>query len=166
MDSIEEQHREVYAWFGRAAAHSQELETTLKSVLLCHARLNNTVITSQELADLDQSFKMPLGPLIKKVRVQVGLSNHADSQIKAALTKRNFLIHDFFVERAFEFDTDAGRQRMLDELREISAFLLVADKLAIMLLEGLSERIGITKEALEAELARMKLSHDGKKPES
>jgi hypothetical protein len=157
MDLEEEQHREVYAYFGHAAYWSQCLETTLTNILICDGRIHGTARTAEDVDALETSLqKLPLGPLIKRVSERVQFTSGTEELIKRALSKRNFLMHRFFRERAWEFATVEGRHRMLDELREIQAWLCSADKAAHALQMALVSVLGITPELLEAEFQEMK----------
>lgn len=156
MDSDEEQHKEVYAYFGHAAYWSQCLETTLVNLLICDGKLRGEAQTAEVMDALEATLqKLPLGPLIKKVSAQVDLPADTEEHIRRALPHRNFLMHHFFRERAWEFATEAGRRRMLEELREIQATLCVADKAADTLLLALVRLLGITPEWLDAEYKAM-----------
>jgi hypothetical protein len=73
-----------------------------------------------------------------------------------AVEKRNFLIHHFFRERAFEFVTASGRQRMIAELQETQDAVCLAEKLTNSLCLALASKIGIAPLHVEAEVERLR----------
>src|SRR5581483_9553170 len=89
--------------------------------------------------------------VIAEVRAQISLPEKLDEAFKLALARRNSLIHHFMRERAYEFVTAEGRQRMLAELREMQAVALVANGMADEFLMGTAKVLGITPELLESE---------------
>jgi transcriptional regulator with XRE-family HTH domain len=153
----EEEHRGIFAHYGAAASWGQHLETTLMTILMANGRLRGTATTTQEIDALETILgKKTLGNLARTVRAEVQLPEQTEEMIRIALDKRNYLIHHFFSERAFDFNTATGRQKLLTELREIQAILCAANTLARTLLNGLAKVLGITPEMIEAELQEMR----------
>jgi hypothetical protein len=158
LDAEDEEYRDVFTRFGLAAYRVQCLETLLISFLLLDARLNGTAPTVADVEALEVFLqkKKTLGVLISDLRKRVSLPARAEEIMGLAVDKRNFLIHHFFRERAFEFATDAGRKRMLDELRETQAVVYLAEGAAKDLCLALAKVIGLTPEHIEAEVERLR----------
>ena len=65
MDAEEQEHKEVYAHFGAAAARLQTLDTILTNILMVNAHIRGPDITAEELEDLEESLqKRTLGQLL------------------------------------------------------------------------------------------------------
>jgi hypothetical protein len=158
MDMEEEDCKDIYAQVGLAVYWVQCLETTLTNILLFNGRIRGTAPTEQDLDDLEASLQKQktLGGLIKQVQTEAKLPETAEALINEALRKRNFLIHHFFRERAYEWVTAAGRARMRAELQETQAILRTADQTATLLCMALAKLLGITPEWINAEAERMK----------
>jgi len=151
MDTDEQEHKEVFAYFGAAAARLQTLDTILTNILMVNGHIRGPEVTAEELENLEESLqRKTLGQLIAEIRSQVPLPEQLIEVFKSALAKRNFLIHRFMRERAYEFVTPEGRQRMLAELREMQAVAIVANRMADEFLMGMAKVLGITSERLEA----------------
>jgi hypothetical protein len=120
LETHEGQLNAVFACFGSAAQHAQFFEAALKDFLSVCNRINNE---APSMADLDTQAqplqKKTMGELLMLFRKRVEISDDAvTSVLLAALEKRNFLMHRFFLERIEEFNTGAGRRALLVELVE------------------------------------------------
>lgn len=72
-----------------------------------------------------------------------------------ALSKRNWLVHDFFRERATRFVSAAGREQMLREADACRDLFQSADKRLETVVGPLREKAGITYDLLEREYQRI-----------
>jgi hypothetical protein len=80
-------------------------------------------------------------------------------QFKQALKTRNFLAHNFFRERAEELLSFAGRNRLIDELKEMQGRFSDADALLEPRVDQYASRHGITLEVRQAEIEKMLAEH-------
>jgi hypothetical protein len=159
MGTEEEQHRDVYAQFGAVACRVASFETILANILLLHARLTGKAPTADDLERMEEEFQQKrytLGAFIKEVRAAVPVPEQTERLMKEALDRRNYLMHSFFRDKALEFVTEAGRARMMEELRLTEATVLTADKLTTKLALELARHLGITLETIAAEVEQMR----------
>jgi hypothetical protein len=155
---IEKQHKDVYAHFGAVAGRVAALEMVLTQMVLLNAKRNGKVTTDEDFENMEAALQnsQTLGRLIKTVNAQVALPDLTEQVMGEALMRRNFLMHHFFRERAFEFETEAGRKRLVKELMEAHAYVLVATKLASDLCLNMAADFGITIEDIETEAERLR----------
>jgi hypothetical protein len=153
MLDVENDHcKTVYAHFGLAAYYAQCFETSLGLFFLVERKLNHTKMTAHEFDALELVFqKKTLGALIKSFREQVSVGNEYEAVLDNALDRRNFLTHHFFRARAEYWMSERGRQKMLDELAEITDDLRKADGVIIAMYMAMTKALGITDQILEEE---------------
>ena len=92
--------------------------------------------------------KMTLGRLIERVQSLAEMSEELKSSIAEALTRRNFLAHHFFYERAVQFMTDVGRLVMTAELESDIDLLQKVDQDMSDFVAPYLARIGYTEASL------------------
>ncbi len=156
--SLEDEHREVYLHFGAVAARVSGFETVLMNILLMVAKRGGKLTTDAELDELEQKLhnSKTLGELIGDVVKEVPIEEKVKKLMADALKRRNFLMHRFFRERVFAFETAAGRKRMVEELKEAHAYVLVATNFAGQLAMDIGKHFGMTPEAIAEEAERMR----------
>lgn len=67
---------------------------------------------------MSKHFGRTLGALVRKLRKGVDVSEAQANKLEEALTKRNWLAHRYFWDRAGHFMSPRGREKMIRELRE------------------------------------------------
>jgi hypothetical protein len=75
--------------------------------------------------------------------------------LRRALTKRNWLAHDFFRERATQFLNPTGRERMLAEVDDCRAEFDAADQSLEQIVTPLRTAAGLTDERLREAYAQL-----------
>lgn len=121
LKSEEGQLNAVFACFGSAAQHGQFFEAALSEFLKVY---NQICVKSLSLADLEtvgsKLQKKTIGQLLTQFRKHVTVnSTDVSDCLNNALIQRNFLIHEFFLQRDQNFATEKGRMAMLSELVSI-----------------------------------------------
>lgn len=157
----EEQSKDVCAGFGAVAVRVASFESNLTNILLLNARLNGRAPTEQDLDMIEEELhkkKVTLGGLIRKVAKEIVIPAPIQQLIDDALDRRNHLMHRFFYENAFEFETGKGRLKMLEDLKMTEAVVLSADKLTTTLTMDLAKHLGITSEVVRAEADALRQS--------
>lgn len=117
--------KEVYAHFGLAIYLAQVLEHGIVNTLVCAdlvpRRARHVSSKEQWASEFDAfmggHFENTLGKLIKILQKQVTVPAALEKTLREALRLRNFLAHGFFRERAVEFASFSGREKMLVELK-------------------------------------------------
>ena len=103
IDPESAQIREVYAYFGLAMYQAQCLERQLAMILATKYGPGPTRITSREFdALLERLFRRTLGHLVNEIGALVEVSEDEKEQLRDALSKRNWLAHHYFWNRAVE----------------------------------------------------------------
>jgi len=116
-----------------------------------------TLLTEKDVDALfERSQRKTLGQLLADLRQHVTLPSELEDSLREALADRNYLIHHFFVVHDIDFMSDVGRERMVAELRQIATRFQVLDRQLEPVTHSLFERLGITAQLVQAELARMK----------
>jgi hypothetical protein len=141
--------KEVYAFYGLAAYFGQVFEKGMLNLLMT-LHSEDTEMTLEHYDSIESSYNSnTLGQLLRHARERVGMSPNTDEVLNQALSKRNWLVHHYFVERAVAFHTENGRKDMIEELREIAELFHRADEAITSIYRPFHERRGITKESLK-----------------
>jgi transcriptional regulator with XRE-family HTH domain len=159
MSTEEERYKEVLAHFGAAACRVSSLETNLTNVLLLSARLGGKAPTANDLDKIEDEYqkkKYTLGAFIRDAKAAVAVPDMTERVMNDAVRLRNYLMHNFFRDKAFEFSTEAGRKRMVGELQKTEAKVLTADRMMTDLGMKLAEHLGITLEDVNKEAERLR----------
>lgn len=162
MDDENEQIKEVYARFGLAVYFAQVLEHGIVNALLVASLIPSRRHLAPSIQDwaaevdsfTGRHFEDTMGRLIKSLRSVTTLSVDLEDLLRVALSKRNWLVHDYFRERAEEFISNTGRQVMLKEIEECSELFQAADDSLDSIVRPLRSSQGITDEWIEREMKR------------
>lgn len=168
----EDEHvKEVYARFGLAVYFAQVLEHGLVNALVIldlipsrrHLARSRDQWGAEVDAFMDRHFQATMGRMMKNLRDMTQVDADLEQLLHDALNKRNWLVHDFFRERATQFMSAEGRGQMLREVAECRDLFQSADKALEAIVEPLRKKAGITDELLEREYGRMlaERQHDG-----
>ncbi|MDB5309834.1 MAG: hypothetical protein JWO38_4036 [Gemmataceae bacterium] len=158
--TTEEQIREVYAYFGLAVYCGQVLEHGIVNAMVVLRLPRRDRFTKGDIdAFMDQQFENTLGKLIKNLRAELALPTDLEGLLGQALKTRNWLCHEYFRERAIEFMTAAGRDKMLAELADAGELLNRADKRLSAVVQPLADRYGLTEEKMQVEYQALCREH-------
>ncbi|MFH1674662.1 MAG: hypothetical protein ABIF87_14725 [Pseudomonadota bacterium] len=170
----EDEHvKTVYAHFGLAFYFAQVLEHGIVNMLvfvdLLPKRAGKPIPRKQWIKELDlflnSHFQMTLGKMIRSFKEVMDVPEDLEILLSTALKKRNFLAHDYFRERATEFMSYQGREKMIEELDKNKLFFEQADTRLNEIIEPLRKRSGITDEHLQKALDELRLKANGNFPE-
>ena len=145
LESEEGQLNAVFACYGSAAQHGQIFEAALSDLLLAYNRLVKKHLSLDDLRSVESKLhKMTMGALLKELQKHVEIdAEWVSDLLNIALNNRNFLIHNYFLERQAKFRTEAGRLEMLRELISIGDALekatRITDGMRIALRSALGE---------------------------
>jgi hypothetical protein len=157
----DEHVKEVYAHFGLAIYLAQVLEHGLAVAFLYLDLMPASIgkIRSREEwmsrmdAFMDRHFETTLGKMIRNLAVVTSVPSDLEQLLKLALEKRNWLVHDYFRERAEAFMSESGRERMLHELVEAQELFSAADERLGDVVKPMRLKLGFTDEKLAVALA-------------
>jgi hypothetical protein len=160
----EDEHvKEVYARFGLAVYFAQVLEHGLVNALVIldlipsrrHLARSPDEWGAEVDAFMDRHFQATMGRLMRSLRAVTQVEADLEQLLNDALSKRNWLAHDFFRERATEFMTADGREQMLREADGCRDLFQSADKRLETIVAPLRKKAGITDELLAREYQRL-----------
>ena len=161
IDNVSEQVKEVYAYFGLAMYKAQCVERQLAMILATRYGPGPSKITRTEFDDLLESlFSKTMGWLIRDIGELAKLSEGEREQLQEALSKRNWLAHRYFWERARVFLSESGRVSMIQELQEAVDSFGALDQLLTSRTMEWAEPMGITEQMVEREMERLLRSGD------
>jgi hypothetical protein len=103
---------------------------------------------------LDQTYKQTMGRLLNKLAGKSSIAGLED-ELAAALSKRNWLIHSYFWDRAGHFMSGSGREVMLAELEEARNLLETVDDRLQAICDARFAELGVSKEAVEEYVHRL-----------
>lgn len=160
--------KEVYARFGLAVYYAQVLEHGLVNALVIldlipsrrHRARSSEEWGAEVDAFMDRHFEATMGRMMKNLRDVTQVGADLENLLRDALKKRNWLVHDYFRERASEFMSSAGREQMLREVDECRDLFQAADQGLEGIVAPLRSKAGITDELLEREYQRMLAGRD------
>ncbi len=147
----DEQFKDIFAVFGRAVSHAQCFEMSVGNLLLGNRKVTDPTFTLNEFNALATNLKKKtLGALLTECRRFLP-ADAADSEdiLSKALDRRNFLIHHFFKERWMYFYSEDGRNKLRDELMDITNDLNKADVVIVILSKIICTALGATDEMWE-----------------
>ena len=156
IDPESAQIREVYAYFGLAMYQAQCLERQLAMILATKYGPGPTRITSREFdALLEGLFRRTLGHLVNEIGALVEVSEDEKEQLRDALSKRNWLAHHYFWNRAVEFLSESGRASMIIELQEVAETFQALDQILTNRTVEWAETFGITQQSIDEHMERL-----------
>jgi hypothetical protein len=155
--------KEVYAYFGLAYYDSGVIESGIVNVLLYaefisgwKARIeregkesfDRKIYEAEFDSYIQAQFALTMGQLIARLDKVVGIPAELKEVIAQGKKLRDFLAHHYFRERAKDFVTRPGRDRMLSELSDISQKFTAMDRRIQTLLEPIKQQLGIPEEVM------------------
>jgi hypothetical protein len=167
-DTTGEHVKEVYARFGLAIYCAQVLEHGIVNALivldLIPSRRHLARSPEEWGTTVDEStsrhFESTMGRLVRDLQSSSAVPSDLEGLLRDALTKRNWLAHDFFRQRADAFMTESGRERMLREVDECRAAFVTADERLEEIVTPLRHAAGLTDEMLEQVFQEMRNEAD------
>lgn len=171
--------KEVFAYFGRAYYEAGVLEAGLAIALMqieflsrVHDRYSSDRGHSFDRARYEAEFDhfmssqhaQTLGNLVKRVSVMPEFSDGLKERLKDAKTRRDFLSHHYFRERAVEFSSRGGRDKMIVELHNDGDLFEEVDRALYDELAPLREKLGMTGKTFQGYVARFYAAHGVEPP--
>jgi hypothetical protein len=148
--------KEVFAFFGLCSYYAQILEQGLVNLAVGLRIRSLTYLTTRDIDELfHEARRKTLGKLISDVRPHINVSTELENALAVALHDRNYITHQFFVVHDIDFASNRGRMKMLSELREVTRRLQAVDRELESVTHALWERLGLTAQIVQKELAKM-----------
>ena len=117
--------RELYFIFGVTAEKAQVMETAAGNAALAYVMLFvDTGNITPEMTEwfkkfLDDVNSKTFGALLRTIMKSINIGEDILAVINEALEKRNYVTHHFFRHHNFAIHSEEGRQRMIDELKDM-----------------------------------------------
>ncbi len=149
------QSRETFARFGQAMYYAQCVEKQL--AILLATTFNREFLkasTDERGKCFDRMLERNLGSLLGMLRQQVVVEAGTEDRLTKAKDRRNWLAHNYFLERGIDVLTWNGRERTIAELQTIADEFRLLDEQLTRLTEDWLERSGVDKGTLYAEVER------------
>ena len=126
--------KEVFAWFGGVAYHTQCFEYEFHTMLLLLHRIQKPGITQTELDKIDTKLsKKNLNYLITETKKLCEIDSDFEKSLHQYRNKRNYLMHHFYSDNSELFLTKQGCQQIISKLKEIDNEMKEADlKIAVL----------------------------------
>jgi hypothetical protein len=161
LDANAQQRRETFAHYGLAMYHAQCVEKSL--AILVSSVFNKEFLPSDlnrrdEIQD--EVFARTIGQLVTRIRKQISVPLNLDRTLEDARQKRNWLAHEYFWERAGEVVTTRGRNKMIDELTELSDFFSRMDAHLVSIYEKWIKKVGIPQTVIDESLKKLISEHE------
>jgi len=90
-----------------------------------------------------------MGRLLKHVHRLNIISDEIESSLQLALKKRNHLAHSFFDFHALDFVHEAGRNKMIETLKDDTQFFVQVDEEIEELSLSMAAKYGLTQEVFD-----------------
>lgn len=118
MKNNEDNIKECFAHFGCAVYMMQSVEKAVLTTLLS-SYTNITKTRYDEL--MSEKHQMTFGQLKREIESSKLFDSETMSKIEKFHTKRDWLAHNYWWDRALEFHSDTLRFKIIEELKEITA---------------------------------------------
>ena len=85
----------------------------------------------------------------------VKIPDNFENTLVVAVKKRNWLAHDYFWENSYSIMTTEGREKMINELQELSDYFSKIDERMVKMYQKIFNKIGLTEEVVLAHLSEI-----------
>jgi hypothetical protein len=162
-DDHSELVKEVYARFGLAVYFAQVLEHGIVNALVIldlvpsRRHLALCAVDWEREVDgfMNRHFQATMGRMMKNLRDTTKVDDDLEHFLSEALRKRNWLVHDFFRERAHELMSSHGKKQMIAEIDACRDLFQSADVRLGEIVAPLRRKAGLTDELLAMEYERL-----------
>ncbi|MCI0562287.1 MAG: hypothetical protein MN733_27705 [Nitrososphaera sp.] len=143
--SEQEHDQEVYAAAGLALRWAQMFEAELVNALFLHGVARGKFTKRDEAKEfIYKSDKKPLRQKLDAVLKRIQFEPDLRPTFDEALSKRNIFVHQYFWERTEAQMSEAGRDRMISELKELARVFYSAHSFTQMITELYAKQVGLT----------------------
>lgn len=149
LDFNSQQRREAFALYGLAMYHAQCFEKSL--VIIVFIAYNKKCFKSdfeQRENLFNDSFKKTAGQLLSKLKKMIRVSDDLEDVLVEAVKKRNWLTHNYFWENSLSIITTEGREKMINDLQELSNYFSKMDERMVEIYQKVFNKIGLTEDVV------------------
>lgn len=151
--SESEHIQEVFAHFGEAVYQAQCLEKQMVILLGCLYAPSPDKMSRRRLDELfDANLEQTFGALKKEIQSRIALPTDMDVKLERAAESRNWLAHHYWWDRASEFTSFSGRQKMMTELNELTTLFSELDGVFTGMVKKWAFQHGLTQKDFDDSL--------------
>jgi len=149
-----QQSKQVYAIAGLCLYWAQCLEMGLQLAIVGVEKFVHGTVVSPEDYDIfsEACSKKTLGGLLSEARKHITIDQNADDLLHLANRKRNYFIHYYFKDRAFNFVDANGKKGMIAEMLKYIQLFRIADGLINCINEAFTELAGLTEDDIQQKI--------------
>ena len=96
----------------------------------------------------NDSFKKTAGQLLSKLKKMIRVSDDLEDVLVEAVKKRNWLTHNYFWENSLSIITTEGREKMINDLQELSNYFSKMDERMVEIYQKVFNKIGLTEDVV------------------
>ena len=160
MSTKDDLTRDTYAHFGLAIFQAQIFEIEIVTSMVIAMFPKKDLIGRKNIsAFMDQRSTYTLGRLLRDLKKYASVPDELEQTLEEALKKRNWLVHNYFKDRAEEFMSSAGCNLMISELEGAQQLFVDATHTLNISVKPIRERFGLTDEVIDRELQRQMVKH-------
>ena len=156
LDDDSYQNRETFARYGIAMYHAQCVEKSLAILVSCVFNkefLQSTHDRREEIQD--EEFSKTMGRLLNRLKKQITIPPNLNKTLSESLKKRNWLAHDYFLERGIQMMTPKGKKKMIEELTGLSNYFSKLDAHLTKIYENAMKKLGISETEIDEGVKRL-----------
>lgn len=150
IDYSQPGYKEMLANFGLTALAAQSLEKTLLLLLAAVECLEAGKVEKDEIHEvLDKHHPKPMKRLINALRTKVAFPQDLEDDLERALQRRNYVMHDFFLD-GFDIQRLArSPEKMSEELRPMRDLFDNVQSRIDAILEIIQKQFGVPRTKLD-----------------
>lgn len=144
------QNREIFARYGLAMYHAQCVEKSLAILVSCVFNkefLKSTRNRREEIQD--EEFSKTMGRLLNRLKNQITIPPNLEKNLFESLKKRNWLAHDYFLERGIQMMAPQGKEKMIEELTSLSDYCSKLDAHLTKIYENAMGKLGMSETEID-----------------
>ena len=153
-------YKEMFANHGLTALAVQALEKTLFLLLAAVECLEAGRVEKNDLYEVfGRNDRKSLGRLINALRTKVAFPQDLESDLTRALEKRNYVMHDFFLNRFDILRLAGSPERMSEELRPIRDLIDNVQNRVDAILGIIQKQFGVSSAKLDQQAKHLVKSY-------
>jgi len=146
--TIEQDRKEVFAWFGAASYYAQCVEVELWIVRLFAFRKGNPWPDDAQWRTIE-SEPLTMGKLLARVADDVGITQEERKVLLDCVKQRNWLSHNYWEHRSHLLASPDDCRRAIDELCDLCDLFKSGDKIACDVSTRVRRELGISEELVQ-----------------
>jgi hypothetical protein len=153
-------YKEMFANYGLTALAAQAIEKSLLLLLSAVECLEVGKVSKRDLHNVfEKHDRKTLGQLITALRKKVAFPQPLEDNLCLALEKRNYVMHDFFLNRFDITRLQGSPEKMSEELRPIRDLFHDVQERTDTILETMQKKFGVSAAKLDQQARQLLKSY-------